>query len=160
MDKYVITKEEIEAHEGLDKTRFLNPKGRSINKSLGDMTGLLAIGFHLIEVPAGCESTEKHVHHIEEECVYVLEGEGEAEIGEQTFPIRVGDFIGYRTGGEPHLLRNSSIAPLRCIVVGRRLDADVADYTNREKRLFRLGGQAWNLVDMADIDEPVAGQKV
>ena len=160
MDKYLVTKEAIEAHEGLDKALYLNPKGRRINKSLGDMTGLRAIGFHIIDVPVGCESTEKHVHYVEEECVYVLEGEGEAEIGEQTLPIKSGDHIGYRAGGEPHLLRNTSAAPLRCIVVGQRLDTDVADYTNLRKRLFRLAGRAWNLVGMAHIVEPVAGQKV
>ena len=37
MDKYVLTKAEIEALSGVDKTHFLNPNAKRINKSLGDI---------------------------------------------------------------------------------------------------------------------------
>ncbi|MEO1069163.1 MAG: cupin, partial [Cyanobacteria bacterium J06638_6] len=69
MDKYIITREEIEAYPGIAKTHFLNDHAKRINKSLGDLTGLTGIGFHIIEVEPGCESTEFHQHHHEDECV-------------------------------------------------------------------------------------------
>ena len=56
MDKYLITREEIERNEGLKKTHFLNQKAQRINKSLGDLTGLTGFGFHIIEVEPGFES--------------------------------------------------------------------------------------------------------
>ncbi|WP_020410578.1 cupin domain-containing protein [Hahella ganghwensis] len=159
MEKYIVTKEEIDEYEGLNKTHFLNPNAQRVNKSLGDMTGLSQIGFHLIEIEPGHESTELHKHYHEEECVYILEGEAEATIGDQIFPVKGGDFIGYRAGGEPHKLMNCGNTILKCIVVGQRLDHDVADYTSLKKRIFRNKGLKWNLVDIENIEEPTAGRK-
>ena len=159
MVKYILTREEIEDFEGIEKTHFLNDNARRCNKSLGDLTGLQGIGFHIIEVHPGHESTELHTHYHEDECVYVLEGEAKATIGENTYTVRAGDFIGYRAGGEAHKLENNSDRLLKCIVVGQRLDHDVADYPRKGKRIFRSKGLKWNLVDVEDIEEPIAGRK-
>ncbi|MCP4501795.1 MAG: cupin domain-containing protein [Deltaproteobacteria bacterium] len=122
------------------------------------MTGLNAIGFRIIEVQPGHETTEKHVHHFEEECVYVLEGSAEASIGDDVFLVRAGDFIGYRADGEAHSLTNNGTDVFKCIVVGQRLDHDVADYPQLKKRIFRNKSE-WNLVDHEHIARPVAGKK-
>lgn len=159
MDKYLLRKEEIDAFEGVEKTHFLNPNARRTNKSLGDLTGLTGLGFHIIEVPPGCESTELHMHYFEEECVYILEGAAEATIGDEAHSVKAGDFIGYRAGGKPHKLTNTGNSTLRCIVAGQRLAHDVGDYPAKGKRIFRNQGMKWNLVDLDDIEEPVAGKK-
>ena len=160
MDGYILTREEIDSLEGVEKTHFLNDNARRLNKSLGDLTGLKGLGFHIIEVQPGRESTELHAHHHEDECVYILEGEATVTIGDKTYTIRAGDFIGFRAGGEPHKLENTSTELLKCIVAGLRLDHDVADYPLKGKRLFRNKGLPWNLVDRDEIDEPSAGRKV
>ncbi len=159
MEKYLLTREEIEAMTGLSKTHFLNDRAQRINKSLGDLTGLTGIGFHIIEVQAGFQTTETHKHYYEDECVYVLEGEAEALIGDERHPIKTGDFIGYRAGGLAHTITNTGSGVLRCIVVGQRLAHDVGDYPEQNKRLYRQQGMPWNLVDMDAISEPVAGKK-
>lgn len=159
MDGYILRKAQIDAFEGVDKTHFLNPNARRRNKSLGDLTGLAGLGFHLIEVPPGCASTEFHRHYFEEECVYLLEGEAEARIGEDCYPVAAGDFIGYRAGGEAHSLRNTGTTPLKCIVVGQRLAQDVGDYPDLNQRLYRNRGLPWNLVDLEAVVEPEAGTK-
>ena len=159
MEKYLVTKEEIENMEGLHKTHFLNSNARRINKSLGDITGLNNIGFHIIEVSPGHESTELHKHYFEEECVYILEGEAQATIGNDVFQVKAGDFIGYRTDGEPHKLTNNSDAVVKCIVVGQRLDHDVGDYTNLNKRIYRNKGLQWDVVDLENVAHPEAGKK-
>lgn len=158
-DKYLVTAEEIAAMPGLKKSHFLNPDARRVNKSLGDETGLTGLGFHIIEVEPGHDTTEHHVHYHEEECVYVLSGEATARIGEESFPVKAGDFIGYRKGGLAHSITNTGTELLRCIVVGQRLDHDVCDYPRLGKRLFRNPGMKWNLVDIGNIAEPVAGAK-
>ncbi|MEM6578274.1 MAG: cupin domain-containing protein, partial [Pseudomonadota bacterium] len=84
-DTYLITAEEIAAMDGLAKVHFLNPNAKRINKSLGDATGLTGLGFHIIEVAPGDETTEYHVHHFEDECIFVLSGTATAEIGDETF---------------------------------------------------------------------------
>lgn len=160
MDKYIITKEEIEEYEGVDKIHFLNKNARRLNKSLGDLTGLSGFGFHIIEIQPGSESTELHMHYHEDECVYILEGEAEATIGDKTYSVKAGDFVGYRAGGEPHKLKNNGNSILKCIVVGQRLAHDVGDYPNLKKRIYRNKGLKWNLVDLEDISEPVAGKKI
>ncbi|KEF32630.1 MAG: cupin domain-containing protein [Gammaproteobacteria bacterium] len=159
MDKYLVTREEIEQYEGVSKTHFLNENARRINKSLGDLTGLTGFGFHIIEIEPGHQSTELHRHHHEDECVYILDGEAEATVGESRFAVKAGDFLGYRAGGEAHTLRNTGSSTLRCIVVGQRLDHDVGDYPEKKKRIYRNKGLAWNLVDLDQIEEPVAGKK-
>lgn len=160
MDKYIVTGEEIEAFGGVSKTHFLNGNARRINKSLGDLTGLTGLGFHIIEIAPGRESTETHVHYYEDECVYILEGEAEATIGNERHRVKAGDFIGYRAGGEAHQLKNIGSGALKCIVAGQRLDHDVSDYTVLGKRLYRNAGMAWNLVDIENVSEPQAGRKV
>ncbi len=157
--KYLVTAEEIEAMEGLQKVHFLNSKAIRNNRSLGDITGLTGIGFHIIEVQPGHETTEFHVHHHEDECVYVLSGAATATIGEDTFQVKAGDFIGYRKSGLAHSITNTGTEIFRCIVVGERLPHDVGDYPHQKKRIYRHAGLKPNLVDHADIAEPTMGAK-
>jgi len=158
-DTYLITREEIAATEGLRKAHFLNANAVRINKSLGDATGLTGLGVHMIEVEPGHETTEHHVHHHEDECVYVLAGRGTAFLGEDSHAIKAGDFIGYRKGGLAHSIKNTGSETLRCLVVGERLAHDVGDYPRQGKRIFRNSGVAWNLVDHDNIEEIKAGAK-
>jgi uncharacterized cupin superfamily protein len=125
MDKYIITKTEIESMAGQDKQHYLNPNAKRINKSLGDLTGITGFGFHIIEVPPQKESTEYHVHQFEDECVYILSGTAEVIIGEESYQVSEGDFIGYRSGGLAHTMKNIGNTMLRCIVAGERLNHDV-----------------------------------
>ncbi len=158
---YLLTKASIDAMQGLIKTHFLNDSAKRVNKSLGDVTGLKRIGFHLIEVPPASFSTEFHMHHFEEECAYILEGHGTVFIGDAEHRVGPGDFIAYRPGGPAHTMFNSGTVPLKCIVVGQRLDHDVTDYPELRKRLFRNAGKPWQMVDLDHIDYPgeAVGQK-
>ena len=159
MDRYVIKKAEIEATEGTAKQHFMNENAQRTNKSLGDLTGLTGIGFHIVEVPPGRESTEYHVHYHEDECVYILAGRGRVTIGEEMFEVEEGDFIGYRAGGLPHTMENIGEEMLKCIVTGQRLPHDVGDYPRHNKRLFRQEGLPWQLVDIDGIQHPKGGKK-
>jgi uncharacterized cupin superfamily protein len=154
MEKYLITNQEIAAFEGAHKTHYLNPHAKRIKKSLGDLCGITGFGFHIIEIAPGYESTEYHVHYYEDECVYILEGQAELTIGDSRYAAGPGDFIGYRAGGLPHTMQNVGTTTLKCIVVGQRLEHDVADYPRQHKRLFRNKGRGWDLVDITDIDNP------
>ena len=159
-DTYLVKAADIAAMEGLKKTHFLNDNAQRVNKSLGDLTGLTGFGFHLIEVQPGHETTEKHVHHFEDECVYVLDGQAVAVIGDEEHPIGPGDFIGYRKGGLAHTIRVTGPDLFRCIVVGERLAHDVGDYPDKGKRIYRNAGQPWDLVDHDHIVTPQgAGKK-
>lgn len=151
-ETYLITQGEIAAMDGPKKAHSQNPNAYRTNKSLGDATGLTGIGFHVVEVEPGFETTEHHCHHHEDECVFVLSGTATAFIGEEALEIGVGDFLGYRKGGLPHSIKNTGDVTFRCIVVGQRLDHDVADYTRLNKRIFRNAGLPWTLVEHADME--------
>ncbi len=56
-------------------------------------------------------------------------------------------------------MRNDGPTVLKCIVAGKRLAYDAADYPKQGKRLFRNMGQPWNLVAIDGIEYPIAGQK-
>lgn len=159
MQDYIIKKEAIEAMAGIQKVHYLNPQARRINKSLGDLTGLTGLGFHIIEIQPGYDSTEFHKHYFEDECIYILEGEATVTIGDQSEKVEAGDFIGFRAGGEAHYMHNDGPVTLKCIVVGQRLAHDIADYPKLGQRLYRNQGQPWNLVAIDGIEYPNAGQK-
>ena len=159
MADYVIKKAKIDAMPGVLKTHFLNDNAQRNNKSLGVLTGITGFGFHLIEVQAGKESTEFHVHHQEDECTYVLSGTGKVRIGDVEHDIAAGDFIGYRKNGEPHTMINDSSQTLVCIVVGERLAHDVGDYPAKKKRIYRTNGMAPDVVEHQYIEKPELGKK-
>lgn len=158
-DTYLLTAEAIAAMPGLAKTHFLNPNAKRINKSLGDATGLTGLGIHLIEVEPGHETTEYHLHHFEDEAVYVLSGAAKATIGEDEYDIKAGDFIGYRKGGAAHTILNTGNETLRCLVIGQRLAHDVGDYPRLGKRIYRNDGLPWDLADHESLIHPQAGAK-
>ena len=156
---YIISKDEIDSMPGLSKTHFLNDNAVRNNKSLGDLTGLNNLGFHIIEVEPGFESTEYHVHHYEDECVYILAGTATVTIDDQDHEVSAGDFIGYPAGGLPHTMINTGTQTLRCIVVGQRLAHDVGDYPRLGKRIYRNTGLDADLVDSSAIEHPLIGSK-
>ena len=132
------------------KTHDFNPNAVRLSKSLGDATGLTNIGFHLVSIQPGRDSTAYHCHMYEEECVYILSGNGEAVIGEQRYDVATGDFLGFAKRGPAHLLTNSGTEPLVCLVTGQRLEQDVCDYPRRNTRLF-INGKQEDLVELHHI---------
>lgn len=155
MNMYPIKSEAIAAMPGVRKTHFRNLNAKRINKSLGDVTGLTGFGFHIIEVAPGDETTEYHLHHHEDECVFVLNGTGTAGIGDDAHLIGPGGFIGYRKGGLSHSIKNTGTEVLRCIVVGERLSHDMGEYPRQNKRMFRYPGTGMPsyLVDISAVEE-------
>jgi uncharacterized cupin superfamily protein len=148
--KFLLTAQDIKQMPGERKVHFLNPAAARVNKSLGDAVGLRNLGIHRIEVGPGQKSTEHHLHHYEEEAVYVLSGTGTLFLGEDSYPIGPGDFVGFPCRTAAHSIRNDGAEALVCLVVGQRLDQDVCDYPRLQKRLYRNSGE-WNLVDRAEI---------
>lgn len=154
--KLLLTASDVEQMPGERKVHFLNPNAVRINKSLGDAVGLSQIGVHKILVEPGCDTTEYHIHHYEEECVYVLSGTATAIIGDDRYPLGPGDFIGLPRNTMAHNIINDGSETLVCLVMGQRLAHDVTDYPHQAKRLYRNSGQ-WDLVDHEAIRDPRNG---
>ncbi len=151
--KLILKAKDIKEMEGERRIHFLNPNADRIRKSLGDAVGLNNIGVHLICVEPGKDTTEYHKHYYEEECIYVLSGEGTLVIESKSFPFGKGDFVGFPANTAAHSLKNTGSETLVCLVMGQRLEQDVADYPNQGKRLYRNSGE-WNLVDLDAVIDP------
>jgi uncharacterized cupin superfamily protein len=147
-----LSAEKIAAIEGVRRVHNLNPAAIRIDKSLGDEVGLKNLGIHLISIAPGDKSTEFHTHRYEEEAIYVLSGRGTEVIGDQTYKIGPGDFIGFTGASAAHETINDGTDPLVCLVIGQRLAQDVVDYPRKGKRLFRNSGER-NLVDHSNIEK-------
>ncbi|MGB0902319.1 cupin domain-containing protein [Halocynthiibacter sp.] len=145
---------EIDAMPGQPKTHFLNPNAQRLQKSLGDICGLTGLGVHLIEIQPGSDSTEHHMHYYEDECIYILEGHATLRIGDTYKAIGPGDFMGHPKNGAAHSMTNTGTAPLKMLVIGQRLDHDVADYPDQGKRIFRNAGMPWDLTDITNLTTP------
>lgn len=106
---------------------------------LSRTAGLARIAVNLAWIPPGKESAIFHVHHREEEWVYVLEGTGVAEVDDVEHPVGPGDFLGF-PAGTAHHLRNEDTRDLLVLEGGELLpDVDVSDFPRLRRRLVRVG---------------------
>ncbi len=146
----LIKASEIDKMEGNSKSHLLNPDAIRITKSLGGVTGLTDLGFQIMVVDPGREYSEYHRHLYEEQCFYVLSGNGEVVIDEIPYSIAVGDFLGFPKNGVAHTILNNSNEPLVFICARTNLEQDVCDYPRKEKRLY-MNGSEEVVVDFHDI---------
>lgn len=93
-----------------------------------------------MDVQSGHETTEFHFLYNEDECVFILSGEGTATIGDDVIPVSEGESLGCRKGGSAHTIKYTDSAVLKCTVVGQRRESDIVDFPAQEKRMFRAQG--------------------
>jgi uncharacterized cupin superfamily protein len=132
-----------------------NPASEIHGWSLSRAAGLGRIAVNLAWVPSGKESAIFHVHHREEEWLYVLEGRGVAEVDGGTHEIGPGDFLGYPPGTGHHL-RNGGDRDLLFLEGGEAIpDVEVADFPRLGRRMVRIGNRVAVYPVTAEI--PFAG---
>jgi uncharacterized cupin superfamily protein len=104
-------------------------------RPLGDATGLTKIGINLTTLLPGKESSVRHYHTLEDEFVFVLEGEVvlRTDEGEQT--LVPGMCAGFPAGmANGHQLVNRSSRPARYLEISNRDPADTAEYPDDDLR--------------------------
>lgn len=116
----------------------LNPSSLLRGQSLGDLVGLSRIGVHHLRIPPGKESFVYHTHRCEEEWIYILSGRGVAEIGDESFEVGPGDFMGFPAPSVGHHLKNPFDEELVYLSGGERKEAEIADFPRNNKRLVRF----------------------
>jgi uncharacterized cupin superfamily protein len=98
-------------------------------KALGDAAGLTRFGVNLLTLAPGVWSSQRHWHTVEDEFVWVLEGEVTliTDAGEEI--LRPGDCAAFKAGeADGHHLVNRSDKPAMVLEVGNREDNDGCDY--------------------------------
>ncbi len=116
-----------------------NPDSEVVLTQLGPPTGLKRTGVSLVTIPPGRESFAPHMHHCEEEWLYILSGAGAAQIGDEEYPVGAGDFMGFPPGTVAHNLRNTGDEPMVYLMGGESLENEIADFPGLGLRMVRLG---------------------
>src|SRR5438309_6348894 len=90
---------------------------------LGDAAGLTQFGVNLLRLPPGAWSSQRHWHALEDEFVYVLEGELVLVTDRGEEKMVAGDAAGFKAGArDGHCLQNRSSKDATLLVVGSRND--------------------------------------
>jgi len=98
-----------------------DPEPMMIGVPFSDRFGLTRIGIHHGRLMPGRRSCYPHAESLEEEFVFILEGEADAWIDGWLHPVKEGDAIAFPAGtGICHNFINNSDADVRMIVIGQR----------------------------------------
>jgi len=118
------------------------PCAGRFRRCLGDAAGLTQFGVNLTRLPPGAWSSQRHWHSVEDEFVFIVEGEVVlvTDLGEET--LRAGDCAGFKAGvADGHHLQNRSSRDALVLELGtRRPEADEAFYPDID--LHALKGRA------------------
>jgi uncharacterized cupin superfamily protein len=103
--------------------------GDRAKRRLGDACGLTRFGVNLVTLAPGGQSALRHWHTLEDEFVYVLEGELVLVTNDGEQVLTAGDCAGYPAGKrDAHHFINRSRAPARYLEIGNRAEGDTAFY--------------------------------
>src|SRR6202041_752510 len=102
---------------------------------IGARIGARTLGYNITAVPPGKRAWPFHNHPAKEEMFFVLQGSGEARIGEARYPISTGDIIACPAGGrEPaHQIINTGTEELRYLAVSTEDSVEMAQYPDSGK---------------------------
>jgi uncharacterized cupin superfamily protein len=120
----------------------LNPDSELHGWTLSRKVGLARTGVNFIRIPPGKESFVLHLHHVEEEWMYVLSGKGIATVGDEALEIGPGDFLGFPPRTHAHNVRNPGPEDLTYLAGGENVAVEVGDFPALGKRLLRIGAEA------------------
>jgi uncharacterized cupin superfamily protein len=110
--------------------------GDRAKRRLGDACGLTRFGVNLVTLAPGGQSALRHWHTLEDEFVYIVQGEAVVvtNAGEQV--LTAGMCAGYAAGArDGHHLVNRSALPVIYLEVGNRIDGDNAFYPDDDVML-------------------------
>ena len=108
---------------------FASRMGDRAKRRLGQACGLKALGVNLVTLGPNGQSSARHWHTLDEEFVYILEGEVTlvTNAGEQR--LSAGMCAGYPAGSKDgHHMVNRSGKPARYLEVGVNVPGDTAFY--------------------------------
>ena len=113
-----------------------------VKRALGDAGGLTQFGVNLTTIEPGATSAQRHWHRVEDEFVYMLEGELTlvTDAGEET--LRPGMAAAFPAGeANGHHLVNRSVTPATYLEIGTRSKEEDATYSDIDLRGEKRDGK-------------------
>ncbi len=102
-------------------------------KSFTAPAGGEKLGCSLFRVPPGRTAFPSHLHHGNEEALYILAGQGTLRLGAEEHAVGPGDYVALPAGGPAHQLRNTGAGPLEYLCLSTMIHPDVMEYPDSGK---------------------------
>jgi uncharacterized cupin superfamily protein len=113
------------------------PDGSSFaaeRQRVGAAIGAKKLGYSFFTVPPGKTAFPFHLHHANEEMIYVVEGEGSLRLGKEESKVAPGTFLAFPPGTDhPHQLINTSDRDLKYLCVSTMEYPDITEYPDSKK---------------------------
>lgn len=110
------------------------PKVSYRRKQLGAAAQGRKLGCSLMELPPGKHAYPHHYHLANEEAYYILSGTGRLRLGNETVPVKAGDYVALVSGAEgAHQLINDGAETLRYLAFSTMVEPDIAVYPDSKK---------------------------
>ncbi len=138
---YILRASDIQALEEQSVVHQFNKRAIRNTRSLGDLTGLSAIGVHLVRVASGDETTQHHNHEFSDEFIYVIEGNCTLKLDSDQHALQPGDFVGFPANGPAHSMKNTGSTDLVYLMGGSRPDLDICNYPDIKRRMYLVRGK-------------------
>jgi len=115
-------------------------------RPLGDLFALRNFGVNLTRLAPGARSAMHHRHSLQDEFIYVLEGEPSLVCDGQTSVLRPGMCAGFPANGPAHHLENRSGGDVLYLEVGDRRPGDEVTYPVDDLRAVLGADGRWRFV--------------
>ena len=111
-------------------------------RALGDQFGLTQYGVNLTVLAPGASSALRHWHEVEDEFIYVLEGELVLVNDSGIHALSTGMCAGFKAGvANGHKIENRSGSPASYLEVGTRSPEETANYPDVDLVGIKTGGK-------------------
>lgn len=139
---FILSSSDVAEEDGSypdDDERF------SFRRAIGRAAGLERIGVHIERLPPGRRTSWPHAESDEEELVYVLEGDVDAWIDGELYPMSKGDLAAFPAGtGIAHTFLNNGDVDALLLVGGERTKpSNRIVYPLHEQRRAQLEDEQW-----------------
>ena len=99
-----------------------------MKRRLGEVFGLRNFGVNLVHLEPGSQSALRHSHTVQDEFVYVMEGQPTLFTDDGEEALHAGCCAGFNAGGRSHHLVNRTTSNVVYLEIGDRLPGDGATY--------------------------------
>lgn len=102
---------------------------------ISEKIGAEKLGYSLTVCPPGKTVCPFHTHHINEEMLFILEGEGRLRFGSEEYPLRKHDIIACPPGGREvaHQIINTGDKDLVYLSLSTMEPHDICEYPDSDK---------------------------
>ena len=117
---------------------FAARMNKRVKHPLGDLFGLTVFGVNLTKILPGGVSAPRHAHTVNDEFIYIVEGEPVLVTDAGETQLKPGMCAGFKAGsGDAHHLINSTDKDVLYLEVGDRLPGDDVSYPDDDLKVVK-----------------------